>query len=451
MGDRNYELYFASARLAYHDGRLKLGAPNRFVADWIARHHQQVLADAAEQETGQPVQVDVRVETPDESAAPASRRARPAERPAPAAPTKRNPRALRYALDDFVVGRSNELAFNGACRLVDEPGHELNPLFIHGGCGLGKTHLLQGVCHRFVQAHPSACWMYVTAEQFTNDYITAVRLNRLDAFRARLRKVDLLVVDDVQFMSRKSATQSEFLHTFNAIDLRGSKLVMASDAHPHHIREFSKALVSRFVSGMVVEIEPPAAMMRAQIIRAIAQRRRMRLVDSVVDVLADRCTGSVREIEGAMTRLNALAVLLRDNTHADQPIGHAVLNQLFAAPPSDRPRRPVRVNQIFHVVCEQLHVDRAAVLGESKQRQVVLARSLVIHLARQLTALSYPDIARHLNRSNHSTAVTADKRVARQIADRQAVRLSPDRNATTVDQLFERLRAQVVQSAHCAA
>jgi chromosomal replication initiator protein len=445
-------MWFGSTTFDCHENRVHLAAPNRFVADWIKRHHRQLIGQAAAEELGGPVDVEVRVDALPDKAPPAPRG--PA-RPDPAA-TDRGPVAsrdrthLRFRLDDFVVGSSNELAFNCVCRLVDEPRSDLNPLFIHGGCGLGKTHLLQGMCRRFALAHPSSIWLYVTAEQFTNDYIAAVRSNRLDAFRARLRKVDLLVIDDVQFMSGKNATQSEFLHTFNAIDLRGSKLVMASDAHPNHIQQFSKALVSRFVSGMVVEIGQPDAAMRARIIRAIATRRNMRVADSVVGALADRCVGSVRELEGTMTRLSALATLLGDE-EKDRPIGHAVLNQLFAEAAPSPPRRPVRVEQILEVVCHELQVESSAVLSTSRQKQVVLARSLVIYLARRMTSHSYPDIARRLGRPNHSTIITADQRMARQVADRKPVCLLPDGQPTTADLLAQHLQQRIRERVNRAA
>ncbi len=450
VGERNYQLWFGSARLHCRGDQLKLAAPNRFVADWINRHHRQTIDEAARAELGRPVALEIHVDQDLDVPRPKSKTT-VQPRTNPIAPRTAPLPQLRHSLNDFVVGKSNELAFNSVCRLVDEARSEINPLFIHGGCGLGKTHLLQGLCQRFIAANPSAEWMYVTAEQFTNDYITAVRMNRLEAFRRKLRKVDLLVVDDVQFMSRKSATQSEFLHTFNAIDLRGSKLVMASDAHPTHIREFSEALVSRFVRGMVAEVGQPDAMMRAQIIRAIAQRRGMHVVDSAIDTLAERCTGSVRELEGAMTRLNAMAALLRDEAHSHQPIGHALLNQLFAPVHSSKPRRPVRFGHIVETVSRELNVPTAAILGSGRQQRVVLARSLTIHLARQMTTLSYPDIAREMGRKNHSTIVTADQRITKQLTTRQTVKPTPDSASLPIDQLIDQLRQSVVQAVNRAA
>ena len=169
------------------------------------------------------------------------------QHPAPAAPRSGN----------FIVGPSNQLAYNTASYVAEFPGSQYNPLFIHGECGLGKTHLLQGLCRKFIEHHPTKRWLYLTGEEFTNEFLSALRNNKLDAFRRKMRDLDLLVIDDVHFLGGKKATQEEFLHTFNAIEAMGKQVVMASDNHPKLIEEFGESLVNRFVSGMVVRIDPP--------------------------------------------------------------------------------------------------------------------------------------------------------------------------------------------------
>src|SRR5208282_5348070 len=159
---------------------------------------------------------------------------------------------LRHDMENFIVGQSNQLAHSTALYVAEYPGAQYNPLFIHGGCGLGKTHLLQGLCKKFIQHHPTKRWTYLTGEEFTNEFLGALRANKLDGFRRKLRDLDLLVIDDVHFLGGKKATQEEFLHTFNAIEAMGRQVVMASDNHPKMIEEFGESLVNRFVSGMVV-------------------------------------------------------------------------------------------------------------------------------------------------------------------------------------------------------
>jgi len=170
----------------------------------------------------------------------------------------------------------------------EQAGKEYNPLFIHGNCGLGKTHLLQALCRRFIELHPTKRWMYLTGEEFTNEFLTALRTNKLDAFRRKMRDLDLLVIDDVHFLGGKKATQEEFLHTFNAIEAMGRQVVMASDNHPKLIEEFGESLINRFVSGMVVRIDPPNFATRCEILRALARRNAVSLPEEVVCWIARR-------------------------------------------------------------------------------------------------------------------------------------------------------------------
>ena len=178
--------------------------------------------------------------------------------------------------------------------MAEFPGAQYNPLFIHGGCGLGKTHLLQGLCKKFIELHPTKRWMYLTGEEFTNEFLSALRGNKLDVFRRRVRDLDLLVIDDVHFLGGKKATQEEFLHTFNAIEAMGRQVVMASDNHPKLIEEFGESLVNRFVSGMVVRIDPPNYATRCEILRAIGKRTNFAIGEEAVSWIARRVTQNVR-------------------------------------------------------------------------------------------------------------------------------------------------------------
>ncbi len=472
LGNRKYDLWFQSTRLNYHDGQLEVAVPSRFVADWIDKHYREELKQAASEEAGSDVGIALRIDQNDNNTndnhankeqgiverqahrhSELQRRREASQTQSQTKPLTRSTgnSTLRYTLDDFIVGSSNELAYTCACRLIEESDSSLNPLFIHGSCGLGKTHLLQGICRQFAQKYPDHKWRYTTAEQFTNEYITAIRTNRIDAFRQRLRRLDLLAVDDVHFMKRKKGTQAEFLHTFDAIDLHGAKLVMASDAHPKLIEEFSDALISRFVSGMVVKIDQPDLPMRARLVRTLAKRRGMILMDSVVQTLADKCKTSIREIEGTLTRLNAIALLDQNNRQPNQSIGHTLINRLFNINNTLMPNKPIDFEIILDVVCDQLHVDRQDVLSSSRHRNVVLARSTTIYLARQMTTMSYPELARALKKSNHSTIITAYQRIERQITDQKLIHLQPDLRTVTMDQLVEELRGNICETVSCAA
>jgi chromosomal replication initiator protein len=501
LGTQRYRMWFErSARFAFDDQSHSLGVavPNRFVADWIGRHFEQDLRSAAVAEAGEGVALQVRVE-PDlfNNAAHGSAAAAPVDRetrPQPSSPrsalaqvqtlesTRRNlplvndspvrtpaldgsgPSGyLRHRLDDFIVGPSNELAFAAAVRFVeDDAVHAAQAgqtLFIHGGCGLGKTHLLQGVCRRLLEQQPDAAVHYTTGEQFTNAFLTAVRTSKIDAFRRRLRRLDLLAVDDVHFIANKAATQQEFLHSFDALELGGAKVVLASDCHPKLIKQFSEALVSRCVRGMVVQVSSPDAATRLKVIQVLAARRGLLLMDGVAETLAQHgrasggAGGSVREIEGALVKLQALAQLDHQRIPASAVngngtplrVGQAVLRQLLDESQRGSTPRLIRLDTILKTVCDRLGVTAAQVNGRGRHRQVVHARALTIHLARQLTTMSFPEIAAAMGRPNHSTIITAAQRIQAQIeSNTDTVILPATMEALTIKDLAQRLRDAVV-------
>lgn len=490
LGPRRYEMWFKrSAKFAFNgdDATLKVTVPSKFAADWIGRNFGDTVADAARAAVGSEVRVDLSVEpaafdragfaapapAPTASAphAPASPAAVAALVRADRASSSAAEAPLRHRLEDFIVGPSNQLAHAAASRLAADDahpgaGHAAAPVFLHGSCGLGKTHLLQGACAAVLQRNPKARVLYTTGEQFTNDYITAVRTNKLDAFRKRVRSLDLLAVDDVHFIANKQATQQEFLHSFDQIELGGAKVILASDCHPKLIKQFSEALVSRCVRGMVVQVHKPDAFTRLKLVEALAQRRGLRLADTVAQALAERCDGSVREIEGTLTKLSALMSLTRsapgfapasgstpgDAVRHQGLVGHAILRQLFdgEATTTGRPRRPVRFETILSTVTAHLGVPVQQVTGRSRHANVVLARAMTIHLARQLTSMSYPEIAAALGRPNHSTVITAAQRVTKQLAADEPMVLTgvPDGPlALRPSELVEQLRRAVVAAA----
>jgi chromosomal replication initiator protein len=453
LGTKKYHMWFdRSARFEFDDqsGSLCIEVPNRFVADWIARHFDEQIQIASQRALGQSVTWRVEVnpnsfasERPEtlptvEQVAPAPRRQR------------REVQRLRHSLDDFIVGPSNELAHTAALRMVDHDLAPIHPLFIHGGCGLGKTHLLQGICERMIQLHPNARVLYLTGEQFTNEFLTAVRSNLLVSFRKRIRKLDLLAIDDVRFFANKQATQQEFLHSFDAIELGGAKLVLASDNHPRMIKQFSESLVSRCIRGMVVQVSPPDHATRLRIVQALGLRRRLVLNRSVVELIADYCRDSIREIEGVLTKIHALAHLTgrTGSTHTNDmvEVGHSLVDHLFKDELAQQTtRRAVRFADVLTIVCEHLHVTREQVLGGGRHRQVVLARSLVIYLTREMTSMSFPEIAMAMGRKGHSTIITAFQRVQRQIANNTAVLLPHLDGQSTVSSISRQLQHTIAR------
>ncbi len=475
IGPRRYSMWFdRSVRFDYHDPtqELQVAVPNQFVADWIDRHFKQQLHLAAQHEVGQSVGLKVLVKPslftkqPDRGPAlpAASTGATPtADRsattpwsacpdPTPTQTPRRQPRqTLRHQLEDFVVGPSNELAFTAANRVIEDQTYSINPLFIHGGCGLGKTHLLQGICHKVQAVKPHGRVLYTTGEQFTNDFLLAMRTNKLDAFRKKTRALDLLAIDDVQFIANKQATQQEFLHSFDTIQLSGARVILASDSHPTLIEKFSQALISRCVRGMVVQVHQPDFDTRVQLIQTLAHRRGMLIQDPAVESLASRCIGSVRHIEGTLTQLHALAHLsakrqpggwpmATPGSHGVGPIGHTLIQQLFHADFRPTRRSLIRFPQILNAVCKHLKIDRAQVLGNSRHKNIVLARSLAVYLAREMTTMSYPEIAAAAGRRTHSTVVAAVQRIQKQLKANPTIAIPTTMEQTRLVELVEQLK-----------
>lgn len=471
VGQRRYEMWFGqSARfdLDADAATLRIAVPSRFVAERIGRDFGDSLRRLAAEETGDPVELDLRVDPQRfgraQTDAPADEPGRNGQAKAGAGAKPRAEhngadaaiamRRFRHRLETFVVGACNELAYAAAHRAAEDD-HAADPVFLHGGCGLGKTHLLQGACARLLERNPDAKVWYTTGEQFTNQYIQAVRKNALDGFRRRVRRLDLLAVDDVHFLADKEKTQQEFLHCFDAIDLAGARLILASDCHPKLIAKFSEGLISRCVRGMVVEVRPPDHQTRKALVVALATRRQITLLDEAADKIAERTHGSVRDIEGLLTRLHALVCLHQQNPNSQRssheamrpraPVGHALLDQLFANTEPAPRRGAVRFETILQTVCDYLDVPAGKVTGSSRHKHVVLARSLVIHLTRTMLGMSYPEIAAAFGRNSHSTMITADKRITRALKEDQPLLISAGR-ATTLRTLLDELRSQLARA-----
>lgn len=482
IGRHKFDMWFAHAAMAVHGKRLEISTDNQFVANWIGSKFAGELRTVAREALGRDVELEVQLRpgsgdgrTPEaydavqpvppedakdtQTAAEPIPTARPARRPA--RESLNHSVATLRRLEDFVVGPSNRLAYSSAVRLAEDGmgnaagstgvaaspdnGHSMSPLFIHGECGVGKSHLLQGICRRATEQGRGRCRVrYVTGEQFTNEFITAIRNNSIDEFRRRVRKLDLLAIDDVHFLANKHKTQTEFLYTLEAIDLSGARVVMASDNHPHHIRRFNQALVSRFMSGMVVKVERPDRMTRIALVRRLAQSRGLALSEAAVELIAGHCVGSVRELEGAITKLDAYRMVVNGEAVGGE-IGVMLAEKVFRDQ-AQQPRHIVRLASIVEAVCRRLAVSKADMLGSSRHRRVVLARGVAAYLARELTTHSFPEIAADLGRINHSTIHTADQRLRKQLEANEDLDLGGS-TRIRLSELVEEIRREAIKAA----
>ncbi|MEW6197556.1 MAG: chromosomal replication initiator protein DnaA [Planctomycetota bacterium] len=412
IGHNRFRTWFGGDAEFQLDGRrLHVIVGNAFVGHWISTNFMPHLVEAAQTVIGDEPQIEIRVgpraAASETLALPPATTDLPAPPPRPAvvAGPRRAPQrpTLRGELETFVVGPSNELAFSVARAAVERPGAVFKHLVVHGGCGLGKTHLLQGVCNGLTRAHPALQWCFLSGEEFTNEFIYAVKAGRVDAFRSRFRNVDVLVLDDIHFLANKKATQEEFLHTFNSIDASGQMVVLSSDRHPRSIATLSEPLVSRLTAAMVVRIDPPEWGTRREILRRRAAAMACPLPDDVLDFLARHITRNVRELEGALYKLSAYAALTREPIRLDMA-QRAVEDYITT------PQMPEAAD-IERMVAAHFGVTRDALHSSSRDRTVTHARGFAMYLIRMHTRMSFPEIGRALGHRQHSSVLMAVRRI----------------------------------------
>ncbi len=428
IGSQKFRIWFKdSASITLDDGYLKVGVPNTFTARWIENHFLKDLQAITERVTGQCHKVTFSVlaspNTSPSAATEQTSRIMPVHTaPANTAwprpkPTARQPK-LRLALDSFVVGQSNELAYNAAQVVIREQHSPFNPLFIHGGYGVGKTHLLQGVCNAIRQVRPHTQWMYLSAEDFANQFVLALKTKKLEAFRQRMRKTDLLAIDDIHFLTNKPSTQEEFLHTFNTINLAGKQVILVSDAAPKSIKQLSDKLTNRFVSGMVVKIDTPDFTTRCKICEQCALTmvpttykgmmpktdKTPKLPESVIHFIAQNVRSNVRELEGALLKVIAFSAL------QNGPITLALAKEVLADH-VERCDPVVHLSSIESSVAEYFGTTPTIIHSAKKDKTVAMARHFSMYLARKHTKMSSSEIGRLMGNKNHATVLVACKKV----------------------------------------
>ena len=378
---------------ALNGDHLRIAAPNKFTRDWMAQHHTDVIQGAVREVLGGNPRVTFEVDRE----APASDRAEPQPAADPAAaPT--SGLSARYTFESFVVGNSNQFA-QAACQAVaDLPSRAYNPLFIYGGVGLGKTHLLHAVGHQVAKAYPHLHVLYLSSERFTNELINAIRYDRTAEFRAKYRNIDLLLIDDVQFISGKERTQEEFFHTFNDLYEARKQIVLSSDAAPKEIPELEERLRSRFEWGLIADIQPPDFETRVAILKKKAEVERVRLPDDVAYLIASRIKANIREIEGSLTRMIAFCALSgRDMT---VELAQEVLSDLWG-----EDERIITIDHIQRKVAEFFGIKLSDLRAKNRTKAIAFPRQIAMYVARQLTHASLSEIGRSFGGKDHTTVL----------------------------------------------
>jgi len=429
VGPQKFRIWFRnSTKFTLAGDYLKVGVPNLFIASWIENHFTGEINQAVREVTGAARKITFTIDpqltghqrrTQLDSQAQLVTRAnnrsvfdrsrRSDMSVAAVTPGKK----LKLTLDTFVVGPSNELAYSAAKAVVNEEKSPFNPLFFHGGYGVGKTHLLQGICNAVSKQRPQTKWLYLSAEDFANQFILALKIRKLEQFRSKMRQTDLLAIDDIHFLASKPSTQEEFLHTFNTISLAGKQVVLVSDAHPKMIGQLSEKLINRFVSGMVVKIDNPDFHTRCEICRRFAETilknskfpaAGAAIPENVIRYIAENLRTNVRELEGALLKLIAFSSL--QNEKINLSMAQTVLAEHLA-----RTDPIVHISDIESTVATYFGLTPANIHSSKKDRTIALARHFSMYLTRKHTKMSSSEVGRFMGNKNHATVLLACKKV----------------------------------------
>jgi chromosomal replication initiator protein len=404
IGESLFDLWISPIHMVQlKDGQVTLEVPNRFFKEWIEDYHPDLIPHVMEKTAGERVEVKYRVAAKQDAARKKadakleSRKSRLAKKG-----IYLNP---KYTFDKFVVGPSNQFAHAAARAVSEEPGKVYNPLFIYGGVGLGKTHLITSVGNRAVDGQRDFNVLYVSAEQFTNEVVSAFRHGKTEELKAKFRNLDMLLMDDVQFVENKAATQEELFHTLNALYDRQKQIVISSDRPPREIRSVTDRLRSRFGMGLIADIQPPEIETKLAIIHKKCEADGMVLPEDVVQYVATRVKSNIRDMEGCLIRLGAHSTLT--GTPANLEMAKSILRDFI-----QDDDRPLTAEGIVKSVAEYFGLRVQDLKARKRTKEVALPRQVAMYLARELTDLSLSDIGKALGGKNHATVIYASKQVA---------------------------------------
>jgi chromosomal replication initiator protein len=417
LSPANYETWLRDTHLVeVDDQRFRIAVPNGFAKDWLDTRYRSLISQTLARVVGYSVQVEFVVAAAGEAQVQA---ATVAAQPVRLEPTRvgapEGPAAgatylnARYTFSNFIVGSANRLAHAASLSVAERPGHAYNPLFLYGGVGLGKTHLMHAIGNAVVAKFPRKRVAYATSEKFTNEFITSIQQGKIDDFRARYRRIDLLLIDDIQFIADKERTQEEFFHTFNAIHEDGKQIVLSSDRPPKAILTLEERLRSRFEWGLIADLTAPDLETRIAILRAKAEEQGMPITSDVIEFIARKVVSNIRELEGALNRIVAYASM------GAQPISielaQAVLSNVLYNPK----KRQVTPERIAKAVSDYYGVGMEQLQGQKREKSIVVPRQIAMYLMREETDVSLLRIGAELGGRDHSTVLHACDKINREM------------------------------------
>lgn len=404
VGESIFELWFKPIRLSQvKDQTATLEIPNRFFKEWIEDSYPNLIKDSLEKVVGYPVTIKYRIEEK-----PTASQAKIIEK----IESKRiklankgiflNP---KYSFENFITGTSNQFAQAAAFAVAESPGRIYNPLFIYGGVGLGKTHLMNAIGNKVLQTKHDVSVLYVSAEQFTNEMVAAIRHEKMPEFKEKYRNLDLLLIDDVQFIANKTSTQEEFFHTFNDLYEKQKQIVISCDRPPNEISDVTDRLRSRFNMGLIADIQPPDVETKLAIIYKKAEIMGIRTIpDDVVQFLAQKIKSNIRELEGSLIRIAAQASLAGEDITVEKT------KQLLRDIIHDD-EKPVTIEAVQKLVCDFYSMKLSDMKAKRRTKDVALPRQVAMYISKQVTNASLSDIGKHFGGKDHATVIYACKQI----------------------------------------
>jgi chromosomal replication initiator protein len=433
LSPANFETWLRDTNLAdVDDNRFRIAVPNGFAKDWLETRYRSLISQTLARIVGYSVQVEFVVaatepngsepggatSTSPGTVAPATAanqhvRVEPTRVGGEGGATNINP---RYTFANFIVGSANRLAHAASLSVAERPGHAYNPLFLYGGVGLGKTHLMHAIGNQVIAKFPRKRVVYATSEKFTNEFITSIQQGKIDEFRSRYRRIDLLLIDDIQFIADKERTQEEFFHTFNAIHEDGKQIVLSSDRPPKAILTLEERLRSRFEWGLIADLTAPDLETRIAILRAKAEEGGVPIGSDVVEFIARKVVSNIRELEGALNRIVAYASMGAMPISIE--LAQAVLSNVLYNPK----KRLVTPERITKAVADYYGVQIEALKGQKRDRAIVVPRQIAMFLMREETDVSLLRIGAELGGRDHSTVLHACDKITRESAANDEMR-----------------------------
>jgi chromosomal replication initiator protein len=422
VSQQNFETWIRPIRITLMEGdQVHLSVPNRFFRDWLVENYLSLIRDSMKSAAGVQFHVELVIEqennhnqvVADPGDAPAATKTAPKK---PSRARIHSTLNANYSFDRFVVGSCNQFAHAASAAVAEQPAKNYNPLFIYGGVGLGKTHLLNAIGLKTLKLFPDLNVVYVSAEVFMNELINSIRYDKMPKFREKFRNIDCLLIDDIQFIAGKERTQEEFFHTFNTLHDAGKQIVVTSDKFPKDIPNLEGRLRSRFEWGLIADIQPPEIETKIAILEKKAQENHIALPGNVALYLASQAESNIRELEGYLVRIAAYSSLT--GRQIDLELVKSVLKQLLRK----EEKKEITIEEIVKVVGSKFNIKISEIKSQKKNKNLVLARQVSMFLAREMTSSSFPDIGDKIGGRDHSTVIYAHNKIKKILDTNKALR-----------------------------